>query len=80
MSATAEIRSKLPLCGRCMNCKVIVWGKEAKNSELKASATTIKNSDAGNYFTIRCNWLKPAVIEPFFLENCEGRQGFEDVS
>jgi hypothetical protein len=56
-----------------------VWGKEAKNSELKASATIIKNSDAGNYFTIR-NWLKTAVIEPFFLENCEGRQGFEDVS
>jgi hypothetical protein len=80
MSATAEIRSKLPLCGRCKNCKVIVWGKEAKNSELKTSATIIKNSDAGNYFTIRCNWLKTAVIEPFFLENCEGRQGFEDVS
>lgn len=45
MSATAEIRSKLPLCGRCKNCKVIVWGKEAKNSELKTSATIIKNSD-----------------------------------
>ena len=80
MSATAEIRSKLPLCGRCKNCKVIVWRKKNKNSELKASATIIKNSDASNYFTIRCNWLKTAVIEPFFLENCEGRQGFEDVS
>ena len=48
MNATAEIRAKLPLCGRCKNCKIIVWGKEAKNSELKTSATIIKNSDAGN--------------------------------
>lgn len=42
MSATAEIRAKLPLCGRCKNCKILVWTKEAKNSELKPSATIIK--------------------------------------
>ena len=75
MSAAAEIRAKLSLCGRCKNCKIIVWGRKA---ELKKSATLIKDSEIGSYFTVRCNWLKTAVIEPIYLETCEGRQAFEE--
>lgn len=74
MGIGAEIREKLPLCGRCANCKVLIWNERA---ELKISQTLIKfkSIDSSYYYTVRCSWLKSPVSEPQCLEICEGRQG-----
>lgn len=74
MRIGAEIREKLPLCGRCANCKVLIWNERA---ELKSSQTLIKfkSIDSSYYYTVRCSWLKSPVSEPQCLEICEGRQG-----
>ena len=73
MGIASEIREKLPLCGRCINCKLLIWNDKA---ELKTSQTLIKfkNLDSSYYYTVRCSWLKSPVSEPQFLDTCEGRQ------
>ena len=73
MGFGAEIREKLPLCGRCVNCKLLIWNDKA---ELKTTQTLIKfkNLESSFYYTVRCSWLKIPVSEPEFLETCEGRQ------
>lgn len=73
MGIGAEIREKLPLCGRCVNCKLLTWNE---NAELKTSQTLIKfkNLESSHYYTVRCSWLKNSVSEPQFLDVCEGRQ------
>lgn len=74
MGIGTEIREKLPLCGRCANCKVLIWNERA---ELKSSQTLtkFKSIDSSYYYTVRCSWLKSPVSEPQCLEICEGRQG-----
>ena len=73
MGIASEIRSSLPLCGRCINCKLLIWNDKA---ELKPTQNLIKfrGSDASFYYTVRCSWLKSPVSEPQFLDVCEGRQ------
>lgn len=73
MGIASEIRSKLPLCGRCINCKLLIWSDKA---ELKPTQNLIKfrSSDASFYYTVRCSWLKSPVSEPQFLDTCEGKQ------
>ena len=73
MGIASEIRSSLPLCGRCINCKLLIWNDKA---ELKSTQNLIKfrSSDASFYYTVRCSWLKSPVSEPQFLDVCEGRQ------
>ena len=73
MGIASEIRSSLPLCGRCINCKLLIWNDKA---ELKPTLNLIKfrSSDASFYYTVRCSWLKSPVSEPQFLDVCEGRQ------
>ena len=73
MGIASEIRSSLPLCGRCINCKLLIWNDKA---ELKPTQNLIKfrGSDASFYYTVRCSWLKSPVSEPQFLEICEGKQ------
>ena len=73
MGVASEIRSSLPLCGRCINCKLLIWNDK---SELKPTQNLIKfrSSDASFYYTVRCSWLKSPVSEPQFLDVCEGRQ------
>ena len=73
MGIGAEIREKLPLCGRCVNCKLLIWNER---SELKTSQTLIKfkSLESSYFYTVRCSWLKSPVSEPQFLEVCEGRQ------
>ncbi|WP_258580562.1 hypothetical protein [Acinetobacter baumannii] len=73
MGIASEIRSSLPLCGRCINCKLLIWTDKA---ELKPTQNLIKfrSSDASFYYTVRCSWLKSPVSEPQFLEICEGKQ------
>ena len=73
MGIASEIRSSLPLCGRCINCKLLIWNDKA---ELKLTQNLIKfrSSDASFYYTVRCSWLKSPVSEPQFLDVCEGRQ------
>ncbi|RSP42141.1 hypothetical protein EA736_15770 [Acinetobacter baumannii] len=34
MGIASEIRSSLPLCGRCINCKLLIWNDKA---ELKST-------------------------------------------
>ena len=72
MGIGAEIREKLPLCGRCVNCKLLIWNEK---SELKTSQTLIKfkSLESSYFYTVRCSWLKSPVSEPQFLEVCEGR-------
>ena len=73
MGIASEIRSSLPLCGRCINCKWLIWNDKA---ELKPTQNLIKfrSSDASFYYTVRCSWLKSPVSEPQFLDTCEGKQ------
>ena len=73
MGIASGIRSCLPLCGRCINCKLLIWNDKA---ELKPTQNLIKfkGSDASFYYTVRCSWLKSPVSEPQFLDTCEGKQ------
>ena len=73
MGIASEIRSSLPLCGRCINCKLLIWTDKA---ELKSTQNLIKfrSSDSSFYYTVRCSWLKSPVSEPQFLDTCEGKQ------
>ena len=73
MGIASEIRSSLPLCGRCINCKLLIWTDKA---ELKSTQNLIKfrSSEASFYYTVRCSWLKSPVSEPQFLDTCEGKQ------
>lgn len=75
MGIASEIREKMPLCGRCVNCKLLVWEETA---ELKTSSNLIKfkSLDSAYYFMARCSWLKSPVNEPLFLETCEGKQEY----
>lgn len=74
MGIGAKIREELPLCGRCVNCKLLIWSEK---SELKTSQTLIKfkSLESSYFYTVRCSWLKNSVSEPQFLDVCEGRQG-----
>lgn len=73
MGIASEIREKLSLCGRCFNCKLLIWNDKA---ELKPTQNLIKfrSSEASFYYTVRCSWLKSPVSEPQFLDTCEGKQ------
>lgn len=73
MGIASEIRSKLPLCGHCINCKLLIWNDK---SELKPTHNLIKfrSAEASFYYTVRCSWLKSPVSEPQFLDICEGKQ------
>lgn len=73
MGIASEIRAKLPICGHCINCKLLVWNEK---SELKTNQTLIKfkTLESAYYYTVRCTWLKSTVFEPQFLSNCEGKQ------
>lgn len=73
MGVASDIREKLPLCGRCVNCKLLIWNEK---SELKTSQTLIKlkSLETSYFYTVRCSWLKSPVSEPQFLDACEGRQ------
>ncbi|RSB50628.1 hypothetical protein EGK59_15965 [Acinetobacter soli] len=73
MGVASDIREKLPLCGRCVNCKLLIWNER---SELKITQILIKFKilESSYFYTVRCSWLKSPVSEPQFLEVCEGRQ------
>lgn len=73
MGIASEIRSKLPLCGHCINCKLLIWNDKA---ELKPTHNLIKfrSAEASFYYTVRCSWLKSPVSEPQCLDICEGKQ------
>ncbi len=78
MGMGADVRAKLPLCGDCKNCKLQVWATDDTEINKKGSVKTIAKLEQGIYFTVRCNWLKTAVLEPLALQVCEGKQGQED--
>lgn len=73
MAIAAEIRSKLPVCGQCINCKLIIWDAKA---ELKIAPNIIRFKELNQnvFYMVRCSWLKTPIFEPQFLTKCEGRQ------
>lgn len=78
MNVGTEIRAQLPICGDCVNCKLVVWSKEAKSAEISGS-NNIKLSDESRcYFTVRCNWLKTTVREALHLVKCEGKRAYNE--
>lgn len=77
MGVAAEIRKKLPICGDCVNCKLVVWNNDAKTGDLNG-ASLIKLDDGERYnFTVRCNWLKSTMRQPLELIKCEGKRGYD---
>lgn len=50
MGIASEIREKLPLCGRCINCKLLIWNDKA---ELKPTQNLIKFRSSEASFIIR---------------------------
>lgn len=70
-----EIRAVLPECGDCINCKLIVWSKDADKKELRNS-DSVGNGNDKKYFTVRCNWLKSVIQQPTHLEKCEGKKPY----
>jgi hypothetical protein len=73
MTIAAEIRAKLPICGRCINCKLVIWDS---NAELKTAQNLIrfKELEQNFFYMVRCSWLKTPVFEPQYLMSCEGKQ------
>ncbi len=73
MGIAAEIREKLPVRGRCINCKLVIWDGKA---ELKTAQNLIKfkTLESNFYYMVRCSWLKSPVFEPQHLQTCEGKQ------
>ncbi len=74
MGIASDIREKLTVCGRCINCKLIIWDSKA---ELKTAQNLIKFKKLDGdsfYYMVRCSWLKTPIFEPQFLTNCEGKQ------
>lgn len=78
MNVGAEIRAELPICGDCVNCKLIVWSKGNKTAEISGNSN-IKLSDNERYnFQVRCNWLKTTIREPLLLVKCEGKRSYNE--
>lgn len=73
MNVGQEIRAQLPECGDCINCKLIVWGKNADKKELRGQDSVNVGTEK-KYFTVRCNWLKSVIQQPTHLEKCEGKK------
>ena len=73
MGIASEIRANLPTCGRCINCKLVIWDDKA---ELKTAQNLIKfkGLDENFYYMVRCSWLKSPVYEPQYLTTSEGKQ------
>lgn len=83
MGVKQFVRAKLPVCGDCVNCKVVVW-KDAKGLEADKFFTRLGRNDGleteepTGYFLVRCAWLKNAVMHPLLLEGCEGKKSYKD--
>jgi hypothetical protein len=73
MVIAEEIRARLPICGKCINCKLVIWNAEA---ELKTTPNLIrfKKLEQNFFYMVRCSWLKTPIFEPQFLTGCEGKQ------
>lgn len=73
MGIGSDIRAKLPLCGTCVNCKLIVWDDNVGDDD-KKKLNKFKSSNGTQFYTVRCSWLKTQIIQPDSLQVCEGRQ------
>lgn len=69
----AAALAKMPRCGSCVNCKIIVW---AESVELKTQARnyTIKPLGAGKtpQLAVNCGWLKHQIEAPDKIVICDG--------
>ena len=65
--------AKMPRCGDCVNCKIIVWSCEV---ELKTAAKnyTIKPFGPGKtpQLAVNCGWLKHQIEAPDRIVICDG--------
>lgn len=73
MGIGSEIRSSLPLCGRCINCKLIVWDDNVSDDD-KKKLNKFKGSTGNSFYMVRCSWLKNSIASPASLTTCEGKQ------
>ena len=71
-----EIREKLSMCGKCVNCKLIVWDDSLEEANIKR-VNEFKSTKGTKYFTVRCSWMKSQVLNPQQLTLCEGQQPYK---
>lgn len=69
-----ELDALMPICGTCINCKVIVWDNDA---DVKLNKAAFKMPVTGSQvkrptILVRCGWLKTAVEMPMKIVVCEG--------
>jgi len=74
MNLGSVVRSKLPECGDCINCKLIIWSETAQSKNLRSQSSVKLSENSRCYFTVRCNWLKTVIEEPLYLQKCEGKK------
>ncbi len=70
-----EIRQDLKVCSDCKNCKLIVWDSNADKVSKRNEVT--RHRETEYYYTLRCTWLKSAIIEPHKIIKCEGKESYE---
>ncbi|MCP1680690.1 hypothetical protein [Kerstersia gyiorum] len=77
----AAALEKLPRCGSCINCKIIVWSGDA---ELKSGMgrLTIKPLGPGKtpQLAVNCGWIKHQIEAPDKVQVCDGwRKAGDDL-
>lgn len=69
----SSVLAKMPRCGSCVNCKIILWSGDA---ELKTAAKnyTIKPLGPGKtpQMAVNCGWLKHQIEAPDKIMLCDG--------
>ena len=75
----AAALAKMPRCGSCFNCKIIVWSGDA---EIESGIGRTKIKPLGGVKTpqlvVNCGWLKHQVVAPDKLQICDGWRAMED--
>ena len=57
MGIGSDIRAKLPLCGTCVNCKLIVWDDNVGDDD-KKKLNKFKSFSGTQFYTVRCSFSK----------------------
>jgi hypothetical protein len=70
------VRENLPLCGKCVNCKLQVWD-DPENAKEYRSINVMWVDGKNIYFVLNCNWLRHSVFDPQKLVLCEGRRSVD---
>lgn len=77
MSVASGIRELLPICGDCVNAKLVVWSSSVDKDDLRMVEYQEIESEY-YYFRVQCNWLKGATPAPLDMVRCEGKRAHKD--